>query len=56
MSAPVKLEKAQLRQLDADLRNEVKRENWATLQFNPESLKVTHGEPWLQNMLQTGRD
>ena len=41
MSAPVKLEKAQIRQLDADLRNEVKRENWATLQFNPESLKVT---------------
>jgi hypothetical protein len=41
MSEPVKLEKAELRQLDADLRNEIKRENWAKLQFNPESLKVS---------------
>lgn len=41
MSNPVRLEKAELRQLDADLRNEVKRENWAKLQFNPESLKVS---------------
>ena len=41
MTAPVKLEKAQLRQLDADLRNEIGKENWATLQFNPESLKVS---------------
>lgn len=41
MSTPVRLEKAELRQLDADLRNEVKRENWAKLQFNPESLKVS---------------
>lgn len=41
MSEPVRLEKAELRQLDADLRNEIKRENWAKLQFNPESLKVS---------------
>lgn len=41
MSNPVRLEKAELRQLDADLRNEVKRENWTKLQFNPESLKVS---------------
>jgi hypothetical protein len=40
VSAPVRLEKAELRQLDADLRNEIKRENWARLQFNPESLKL----------------
>ncbi len=41
MTAPVRLEKAELRQLDAELRNEVSRENWAKLQFNPESLKVS---------------
>lgn len=41
MSNPVRLEKAELRQLDADFRNEIKRENWAKLQFNPESLKVS---------------
>lgn len=41
MTAPVKLEKAELRQLDADLRNEINEENWAKLQFNPESLKLT---------------
>jgi hypothetical protein len=41
MTAPVRLEKAELRQLDADLRNEINRENWTKLQFNPESLKVT---------------
>ncbi len=37
----VKLQKAELRQLDADLRNEIKRENWTKLQFNPETLKLT---------------
>lgn len=36
-----RLEKAELRQLDADLRNEIKRENWTKLQFNPETLKLT---------------
>jgi hypothetical protein len=41
MTAAVKLEKAELRQLDADLRNEINEENWAKLQFNPESLKLT---------------
>jgi len=48
MSAPTKLEKAELRQLDADFRNEVKQENWTKLQFNPESLKVT-----FSNQIQT---
>ena len=37
----VKLQKAELRQLDAELRNEIKRENWTRLQFNPETLKLT---------------
>lgn len=41
MSNAMRLEKAELRQLDADLRNEIKRENWTKLQFNPESLKVS---------------
>jgi hypothetical protein len=41
MSAPVRLEKAELRQLDAEMSKEIKRENWAKLQFNPESLKVS---------------
>ena len=41
MSAPVRLEKAELRQLDAKYRQEIKKENWAKLQFNPETLKVS---------------
>jgi hypothetical protein len=41
MPADLRLEKAELRQLDAEMRNEINRENWAKLQFNPESLKVT---------------
>jgi hypothetical protein len=41
VSNAMRLEKAELRQLDADLRNEIKRENWTKLQFNPESLKVS---------------
>ena len=40
MSSPVRLEKAELQELDAELR-ETKRENWTKLQFNPESLKVS---------------
>jgi hypothetical protein len=48
MSAPVRLEKAELRQLDADMREQIKREHWTRLQFNPESLKVSFA-----NQLQT---
>lgn len=48
MSAPVKLEKAQLRQLDATFTNEINQGNRVTLQFNPESLKVSFA-----NQLQT---
>jgi len=40
MTAPVRLEKAKLLQLDADLRNEINADKTAELQFNPESLKV----------------
>ncbi len=38
-SAP--LAKAELRQLDAEGRNTIERETWVTVQFNPETLKVT---------------
>jgi hypothetical protein len=48
MSAAVRLEKAELRQLDADFRNEINRENWTKLQFNPETLKVS-----FSNQIQT---
>jgi len=41
MSAPVRLEKAMLQQLDADFKDEINPENRATLQFNPETLKVS---------------
>ncbi len=41
MPAPVKLAKAELRQLDAEFKNEISRANWAKVQFNPETLKVT---------------
>jgi hypothetical protein len=41
MSPPVRLEKAELRQLNADLSQEIQPETWAKLQFNPESLKVS---------------
>jgi len=41
MPEPAKLEKAELRQLDADFKNEINSENNAKVQFNPESLKVS---------------
>jgi hypothetical protein len=41
MSAPVRLEKAELRQLDAKFKEQIKEENWVKLQFNPETLKVS---------------
>ncbi|MFN2597825.1 MAG: peptidoglycan-binding protein [Pyrinomonadaceae bacterium] len=40
MPESVKLEKAELRQLDADFKNEINKDKWAKVQFNPESLKV----------------
>lgn len=41
MPESVKLEKAELRQLDADFKNEINNDKWAKVQFNPESLKVS---------------
>ncbi len=35
------LAKAELRQLDAEGRNTIERDTWVTVQFNPETLKVT---------------
>ncbi len=40
MPEPVKLAKAELRQLDAEFKNEIKSENNMKVQFNPETLKV----------------
>ena len=40
MPESVKLEKAELRQLDAEFKNEIKPEKTCKVQFNPESLKV----------------
>jgi hypothetical protein len=44
------LAKAELRKLDADFKNEIERERWVKVQFNPESLKVS-----LANQLATGQ-
>lgn len=41
MPESVKLEKAELRQLDAEFKNEINPEKTAKVQFNPESLKVS---------------
>jgi hypothetical protein len=41
MPEPAKLQKAELRELDADFREEINREAWLTVQLNPESLKVS---------------
>jgi hypothetical protein len=41
MPESVHLEKAELRQLDADFNNEINPENWMKVQFNPETLKVS---------------
>ena len=40
MPESTKLEKAELRELDAEFSNEINEENWALVQFNPDSLKV----------------
>jgi hypothetical protein len=41
MAESTPLAKAELRQLDADFRNEINQENWTVVQFNPETLKVS---------------
>jgi hypothetical protein len=41
MPHPAKLEKAELRQLDATFQHEIKKDAWVKVQFNPETLKVS---------------
>jgi hypothetical protein len=41
MPEPTRLAKAELRQLDANFSNEIDKGTWLTVQFNPESLKVS---------------
>lgn len=43
-----KLEKAWLRQLDATFENEIKKDTWCPVQFNPESLKVSFANQLVQ--------
>jgi hypothetical protein len=40
MAEAMKLEKAELRQLDSEFTSEINPDKWAKVQFNPESLKV----------------
>ena len=42
------LAKAELRQLDSSFENEVERDTWCTVQFNPESLKVSFANQLVQ--------
>jgi hypothetical protein len=41
MPEATKLAKAELRELDAHFQNEIGKENWTIVQFNPETLKVS---------------
>jgi len=36
------LAKAELRELDAQMKNEINRDKWTKVQFNPDTLKVTY--------------
>lgn len=42
------LAKAELRQLDSNFENEIERDTWCTVQFNPESLKVSFANQLVQ--------
>jgi len=42
MPEAVNLEKAELRQLDANFENEIEQDTWTKVQFNPETMKVTY--------------
>lgn len=42
------LAKAQLRQLDSSFKNEIEPDTWCTVQFNPESLKVSFANQLVQ--------
>jgi hypothetical protein len=41
VAEPLKLEKAELRELDATFQNAINKDKWVKVQFNPETLKVT---------------
>jgi hypothetical protein len=45
---PPKLERAELRELDADFQNPVNEDKWVKVQFNPETLKVTFANQIVQ--------
>ena len=42
------LAKAELRQLDSNFENEIEQDSWCTVQFNPESLKVSFANQLVQ--------
>ena len=42
MPEAVNLEKAELRQLDANFENEIEPDTWTKVQFNPETMKLTY--------------
>jgi hypothetical protein len=45
---PASLERAELRELDADFQNPVNESQWVKVQFNPETLKVTFANQVVQ--------
>jgi hypothetical protein len=45
---PAQLERAELRQLDANFDQEIEQDTWCKVQFNPESLKVTFANQLVQ--------
>lgn len=48
MPEPPALERAELRELDADFVNTINEDKWAPVQFNPETLKVTFANQVVQ--------
>ena len=48
MPEPSNLERAELRELDADFANAVNEDKWVKVQFNPETLKVTFANQIVQ--------
>jgi hypothetical protein len=45
---PASLERAELRELDADFAEQINQDKWAPVQFNPETLKVTFANQVVQ--------
>lgn len=48
MSEQLQLEKAELRELDAEFRNPINEDKWLKVQFNPETLKVSFANQLVQ--------